>query len=334
MSTNQLEDYLVKTIEWNGKKVNIITQNENGPCPLVAICNVLFLRGDIVIPELPTVSFEYLVEILGDHLLALEHKSPLEDILNVLPKLKSGLDMNVLFDSIHGFESTPELAVFDLFNVELVHGWIVDPQDITTYDVIVKGCRSYNQTVECIVQAEEISAEEPKTPETEENLHRAFIANEFLKDTATQLTYYGLELLLAAIPPNKICALFRNNHFCTVYRHSEFGLLMLVTDSGFVKEKSITWESLGDVDQGSAEFFNDSFHPRQRLSGINQQDIDLEGSPSFFSHALAISLQETPDPSPQVAPVQQHSHQPSQQPVLKAANNKKANRRKSQCIIS
>lgn len=40
----------------------------------------------------------------------------------------------------------------------------------------------------------------------------AFIAGEFLKDTATQLTYYGLELLVTAIPQNNLCVLFRNNH--------------------------------------------------------------------------------------------------------------------------
>lgn len=89
------------------KDVRIITQNgnmnlvqcyakklkwkalENGPCPLVAICkcvsfgsepcsmlsrhlgNVLFLRGDLEIrpPDRQVVTFEYLVERLGDYLL-------------------------------------------------------------------------------------------------------------------------------------------------------------------------------------------------------------------------------------------------------------------------
>lgn len=34
---------------------------------------------------------------------------------------------------------------------------------------------------------------------------------------------------------------------------------MLVTDSGLVSERSIVWESLADVDQGSSEFCNGSF---------------------------------------------------------------------------
>lgn len=38
------------------------------------------------------------------------------------------IDINVYFNSIHGFEPTAELALFDLFNVDLVHGWVVDPE--------------------------------------------------------------------------------------------------------------------------------------------------------------------------------------------------------------
>ncbi|KAG1510075.1 hypothetical protein G6F52_010988 [Rhizopus delemar] len=279
---------------------------ENGPCPLVAICNVLFLRGDLEIQPVgrELVTFEYLVERLGDYLLNHiheEHDQLLEDTLNILPKLKSGLDVNILFDSIHGFEPTPELSMFELFGVDLVHGWIVDPQDTETYEVIVKSCKNYNQTVECIVQANESRSDNPPTQIEEEKLHQAFVADEFLKDTATQLTYYGLELLLAAIPEDDLCVLFRNNHFSTIYRHPEFGLLMLVTDSGFIKEKSVTWESLGDVDQGSSEFFNDSFRQYQQHPPLNEhEDIDLD-------HAIAISLQQ------QQLQEQQHHQQQQQQ---------------------
>jgi len=34
---------------------------------------------------------------------------------------------------------------------------------------------------------------------------------------------------------------------------------MLVTDSGLVSERSVVWESLADIDQGSSEFCNGSF---------------------------------------------------------------------------
>jgi hypothetical protein len=38
------------------------------------------------------------------------------------------IDINVYFNSINGFEPTAELALFDLFNVDLVHGWVVDSE--------------------------------------------------------------------------------------------------------------------------------------------------------------------------------------------------------------
>lgn len=41
------EHYYVKWITWKGEKTPIITQSENGPCPLLAIMNILFLRWKV-----------------------------------------------------------------------------------------------------------------------------------------------------------------------------------------------------------------------------------------------------------------------------------------------
>ncbi|ORE22702.1 hypothetical protein BCV71DRAFT_240882 [Rhizopus microsporus] len=206
--------------------------------------------------------------------------------------------------------------MFELFNVDLVHGWLVDPQDRETYKVIVEHCKNYNQAVECIVQGNELSSKNPLTQQEEEKLHQAFIVNEFLRDTATQLTYYGLELLLAAIPEDSLC-------FSTIYRHSEHGLLMLVTDSGFIKEESVVWESLGDTDQGSSQFFNGLFNrpalPREH------EDIDLD-------HAIAMSLQHQERQQQQQ---QQQQQQRQQQETITVNDNVENKRkRKSQCVIS
>lgn len=46
----------------------------------------------------------------------------------VLPKLSTGLDVNVRFTGVTDFEYTPECIVFDLLDVPLYHGWLVDPQ--------------------------------------------------------------------------------------------------------------------------------------------------------------------------------------------------------------
>lgn len=48
--------------------------------------------------------------------------------MTVLPKLSTGLDVNVRFTGVSDFEYTPECIVFDLLNVPLYHGWLLDPQ--------------------------------------------------------------------------------------------------------------------------------------------------------------------------------------------------------------
>lgn len=46
--------YFVKWITWKEKKTAVITQSENGPCPLIAIMNILLLRWKVSHSALPT----------------------------------------------------------------------------------------------------------------------------------------------------------------------------------------------------------------------------------------------------------------------------------------
>lgn len=52
----------------------------------------------------------------------------MSDAMAVLPKLSTGLDVNVRFTGVSDFEYTPECIVFDLLNIPLYHGWLLDPQ--------------------------------------------------------------------------------------------------------------------------------------------------------------------------------------------------------------
>jgi hypothetical protein len=52
----------------------------------------------------------------------------IHDAMQLLPKLCTGVDVNVQFHDIKGFEFTDEVAIFDLLDISLVHGWLVDPQ--------------------------------------------------------------------------------------------------------------------------------------------------------------------------------------------------------------
>ncbi|ORZ06716.1 hypothetical protein BCR42DRAFT_427072 [Absidia repens] len=349
-------EYLVKSIDWldpntnTSRVVRIITQNENGPCPLVSICNVLFIRGDLNMQpfERTTVTFEYLLGILGDYLLnhapsdikapespsaqhppasptnqrqeprkssltrqatmehVLTYRHNLDTALSILPRLQTGLDVNVQFSSIHDFEPTEELALFDLFDVDLVHGWIIDPQDEEGYRVVNR-CKSYNGIVECIVRGaesdldtndnndEKEDVDETKIATRESNIHDGLVASQFLENSATQLTYYGIELLTDTLPKNKLCVLFRNNHFSTLYKHPiSDRLYTLVTDSGLVSEENIVWETLGDVDQGTSEFVNSQFvqPPPARIRPTSGSSQNQDRETADLDYAIALSLQQ------------------------------------------
>lgn len=50
------------------------------------------------------------------------------DAIAILAKLTTGIDVNVRFHDVKGFEFTDEISIFDLMDISLVHGWLVDPQ--------------------------------------------------------------------------------------------------------------------------------------------------------------------------------------------------------------
>ena len=58
--------FQVKWIGWRSNSVPIITQNSNGPCPMLAIANILLLRGKMELPDgCEMVSSGQLIEHLG-----------------------------------------------------------------------------------------------------------------------------------------------------------------------------------------------------------------------------------------------------------------------------
>lgn len=50
MSSESNSSYKLKGITFFGRKVPVVVQNENGPCPLLAIANILLLRNVISLP--------------------------------------------------------------------------------------------------------------------------------------------------------------------------------------------------------------------------------------------------------------------------------------------
>ncbi|XP_024151192.1 ubiquitin carboxyl-terminal hydrolase MINDY-2 isoform X1 [Oryzias melastigma] len=282
--------YHIKWIKWREENTPVITQNENGPCPLLAIMNVLMLAGKVKMPPMmEIITAEQLMEYLGDYILEtkpkeiseaqrLNYEQNMSDAMAVLHKLQTGLDVNVKFTGVRVFEYTPECIVFDLLDIPLYHGWLVDPQ---MQDIVkaVGNC-SYNQLVEKIISC--------KQSDNSELAGEGIVAEQFLSSTATQLTYHGLCELTSTVQEGELCVFFRNNHFSTMIKHKG-QLYLLVTDQGFLTEEKVVWESLHNVD-GDGNFCDSEFRLRppsdpETVYHGQQDQIDQD-------YLMALSLQQ------------------------------------------
>ncbi|XP_037612263.1 ubiquitin carboxyl-terminal hydrolase MINDY-2 isoform X1 [Sebastes umbrosus] len=282
--------YHIKWIKWREENTPIITQNENGPCPLLAIMNVLLLAWKVKMPPMmEIITVEQLMEYLGDYILEtkpkeiseaqrLNYEQNMSDAMAVLHKLQTGLDVNVKFTGVRVFEYTPECIVFDLLDIPLYHGWLVDPQ---MHDIVkaVGNC-SYNQLVEKIISC--------KQSDNSELAGEGIVAEQFLSSTATQLTYHGLCELTSTVQEGELCVFFRNNHFSTMIKYKG-QLYHLVTDQGFLTEEKVVWESLHNVD-GDGNFCDSEFRLRppsdpETVYRGQQDQIDQD-------YLMALSLQQ------------------------------------------
>ncbi|XP_072702897.1 ubiquitin carboxyl-terminal hydrolase MINDY-1 [Ciconia boyciana] len=288
--------YCVKWITWKGERTPVIMQSENGPCPLLAIMNILFLQWKVKLPpQKEVITSEELMAHLGDCILSTQPREPSEglqlnfqqninDTMTVLPKLSTGLDVNVRFTGVSDFEYTPECIVFDLLNVPLYHGWLVDPQSPEVVQAV--GKLSYNQLVEKIITCKQAS--------DSSLVSEGLVAEQFLESTASQLTYHGLCELTAAVREGELSVFFRNNHFSTMIKHKGH-LYLLVTDQGFLQEERVVWESLHNVD-GDSCFCDTDFHlshaPGKEGAAAAPPDHHLQQRQVDQDYMIALSLQQ------------------------------------------
>lgn len=140
VGAEQDQIYHLKKITFFNREIAVLLQNLNGPCPLLAICNALILNNRLTIhPDKACISLEDLIQELAALILdtpppagvdAATHQYQLQDAIQVLPSLAQGLDVNVRFcKGVTGFEYTQQFAPFDLLGIDLLHGWLVDPEN-------------------------------------------------------------------------------------------------------------------------------------------------------------------------------------------------------------
>ncbi|KAJ4489248.1 hypothetical protein C8R41DRAFT_920675 [Lentinula lateritia] len=282
---NSVSDvWYLKTIEFGeGDKrrtTKIITQNFNGPCSFIAICNILILRGalEILPPERKTVSYEFLSQLIAEHLLITCPDVDISAALEIMPCTQKGMDLNPLFTGAKSFRPNGtggELKLFEQVGIDLIHGWLVDPESPEAE--AISHTEDYDSAVMLIAEADHVTngrfvvddsdipqAESSKSPvysdEERAKIENATSIRRFLDNTQSQLTYHGLFHLASTTKPGALMALFRNLHLSVLYKRDtpeDTSLYNLVTDYIFLNEPSIVWERIEDV-QGSMSTFVDS----------------------------------------------------------------------------
>ncbi|KAK6016204.1 hypothetical protein OSTOST_18316 [Ostertagia ostertagi] len=166
---------------------------------------------------------------------------------NMTTHVESNYDRNLddvitqLLDARANFVTSLTLSLLPhyLYLIYCVSIYIMDGSLIPRKAV---GDLTYNQLVEQIC---------------DESNYNRLLLQEFLEENVTQLTYHGLIGLMEAMQDGELAVLFRNNHFHTIHKRKDL-LYLLVSDSGYVNEPSIVWESFNNVD-GSSIFFASDF---------------------------------------------------------------------------
>eukprot|EP00924_Labyrinthula_sp_SR-Ha-C_P008107 snap_masked-scaffold_11-processed-gene-3.9-mRNA-1 protein AED:0.08 eAED:0.08 QI:0/-1/0/1/-1/1/1/0/379 len=250
VNKNEGIQHRIKKLSFFNRTVSVCLQNENGPCPLLGIVNALVLRGAITInADYSQVSSTFLIDLVANYLLEVNqrtmnpteestkgiddlHNKTLHDVIEILPTLQYGMDVNVKFSGIHSFEFNSLISIFDMLDLNLFHSWVISPED-PKFELIKD--LSYNQLVDLIVSSKD---------ET-----KVFLLQEFLNETQSQITKYGLDLMKEkdkGIKERELCVVFRNNHFTTLFKY-EGELYLLLTDFGYENE-IVCWENLTSID--------------------------------------------------------------------------------------
>jgi len=300
------ETYEIKKISWydarsrsNPRISPILTQNANGPCPLLALVNALTLSTP---PELNTVlidtlrsrervSLELLLNAVFDELMSGRRGDGTQELpditdlyaflvtlhtgMNVNPRFFPSAPMNFTHDPRRStsereeanpgtFEETREMKLYGTFSIPLIHGWL-PPKSSPAYAALARSAPTYEDAQNLMFREEELEQKlqnEGLGFEDQATLEDISTIKAFFVSSATQLTEFGLETIQKSLAPGSVAILFRNDHFSTLYKHPQSGqVLHLVTDMGYAGHEEVVWESLADVTGENCEFFSGDFRP-------------------------------------------------------------------------
>jgi hypothetical protein len=299
----------------------------------------LILKGTVSLPSncvgAGIVTIDQLVNVLAERILS-NHESGqaeqhVQEVLTIFPSLQFGMDVNPKFTAgPTGVEYTMHLNAFDLLHIELVHGWLLEP-DAQEYDLI--GDQSYNQLINMVIEGNDAATTVQNAAPSSGTItadHDALstkatqgsIVKHFLDRSGHQLTQYGLGVLHEYLKDGQMVVFFRNNHFNTLTRHD--GLLyLLVTDFGYANVSTVVWEKL-DVIDGDTEYVSGTFNSppeiREQMGAAASGNLQSQAD---YQLALQLSRENGPAasmPGTAVAVSDQDELQAAQQASLHEYN--------------
>lgn len=274
-------EFLVKNMSYEGKTVTFCLQSFDGPCPLLAVANVLLLRAKLRIkPGVDRLKTSHLLALMGDSIANhLESKNDLGRVgecLNELKELQFGLPVNCGFRDCDAFERTAGFLVFDMLDIRVFHGWIPDEPEAAE---ILRDL-TYNEAMILLASADELQMELDKNHDNNiaaekiQLLQRGAALKKFFEASPTQLTFEGLFRLHAKLKEGELAVLFRNNHFSTITLRKGI-LYSLVTDVGYQHKDDYIWETLETV-TGDAEVVDCRFNPvTPHITGPAEYDFEV-----------------------------------------------------------
>lgn len=281
----------LKDIVFLNRKCRIVLQNENGPCPLLALANVMSLQNRLELTSLPGdfISIEELLQLLAEVFLDTnsntdnaQHQNQMDSVLTLLPKLAKGLDLNIKFSDIDGFEYTEELTLFDALGVSIFHGWVVDPSDDILTPILSN--LTYNQAMIKLVECNN------EVMNTGDSATHGFLINAFMQQTQAQISFYGLARLYEKVRSRQLAVLFHNNHFSVLFK-LDLRLYLLITDVGF-SDSHCCWELLDEID-GDTVFADADFKILNHIIGNNINSNNIISSSDIADPYVPMPLPST-----------------------------------------
>ncbi|AJS07115.1 hypothetical protein H832_YJM1549G00179 [Saccharomyces cerevisiae YJM1549] len=326
--------FLTKNVQINGTQFKILLRNGQGECALIALANVLLISPaharyaqeiSRLVRGKETVTLNELVQTLADMGVQNPNGTDVDkqQLLQILPQLYSGLNINPEFNG--SFEDGVEMSIFRLYNVGIVHGWIIDgDNDPNSYEHVSK--YSYMGAQKVLVQSYEIQKNNAQFENSEQIQSDAPYLKSFLARSATQLTEYGLTHLREILVERSYAVLFRNDHFCTLYKNNG-ELFTLVTDPTYRNRKDINWQSLKSVNGSQDSYYTGNFIPTSlertetTATGQNESYISNPFSDQNTGHVTSNQVNSGASGVQQIEDDEELARRLQEQEDMRAANN-------------